>query len=291
MFKHRLSGLVKTMPTAVVCAGFILMAGCNDQEVSCHWSSNPIRIDGKSGDWSGIPVTIFEEQGAVLALANDSENLYVQFRTRDRRWVRTIRRSGLTIYVNNKAKKDKDFFVRFKGGHHLADFQGRQEPVDSNSAEEHLNPWSRSSIPFNADTTEVFTCYQKDKVIEKPIPLDGSEGPSAGCDTSFGFYTYELSIPLSESTVRYYGIGAAPGQKISIGVEWGGMGDFRRDRPGGMTMGGPPGGGFPGGGGPPGGGMGGRPGGMGGRGEDRRGSPEKQEVWLKTALAAPSVNE
>lgn len=129
-----------------------------------------------------------------------------------------------------------------------------------------------------------FTCAIKDRIEEKGIPTDGAEGPTAAFGVDQGFFVYEFSIPLDEGGVRYYGIGAKPGDKISVGAFWGDMSELRRrgDRGGGTRPGGMGGGGM-------GGRTGGRSGGYGGmggmRGGDRPDRPEPVEIWIKTALA------
>jgi hypothetical protein len=139
---------------------------------------------------------------------------------------------------------------------------------------------------FGAGDRRAFTCAIKERIEEKEIPVEGTEGPAAAFAIDQGLYTYEFSIPLAKGTVRYYGLGISPEDRLTVKATWGDMSEIRRgmgghDRPEG---GGPPGDGMPGGmgGGMPGGmggGMppGGGPGGMGSRPD----MPEKQEVTLQ----------
>ncbi|PKK82135.1 MAG: hypothetical protein CVT49_15210 [candidate division Zixibacteria bacterium HGW-Zixibacteria-1] len=106
----------------------------------------------------------------------------------------------------------------------------------------------------------------------------------------YTIYTYEFRIPIRASDNDLYKSAATSGQIIGIGSEWGAMPEGRKRPEGGRPGGGD---GFPGGsgggiaGGRPGGGMGGGPPG-GGRGMQM---PEKQEIWVKAALAeAPTKN-
>jgi hypothetical protein len=141
-------------------------------------------------------------------------------------------------------------------------------------------------IRLDSAQTDEFTCAVKDRIVEMPIELDGSNGPQVACGTDHGFFVYEFKIPLKDSEVRYYGIGAEEGTTITIGANWGKM---ERRAMQGMR---PAGGGMPGGGiggGPPGGGRsgggmnGGPPGGAGG---ERPDMAEEQEIWIRTTLAA-----
>jgi hypothetical protein len=264
----------------------------SDKMVSKYVASS-IKVDGRYDDWRDLPSTFLEEQKAVVAISNDNQNLYLMFRTNDPRWVRTISRSGLTIYVDPKGGKKKDFFVRFKGGpsrEQLLALVGRGGETPDGARRQMPEGREPQMDDRNAnDTVPTLTCYVKERIEEKLIPLDGTEGPAAAFDTSRGFFVYEFKLPIKESELRYYGFAAEPGKELSIGLIWGEMDQMRGERPkGGMDFGGPGGGpgsgpGGLGGGGGMGGGMG-RGGGMGGPpGGMQR--PSKQEIWVKTTLA------
>jgi hypothetical protein len=266
----------------------LVLAGtgnCKTREVSSYWPLEPIRVDGKRTDWSeDMPVNYFEEEGAVLALSNDSDNLYILFCLKDRKWVRAIRMTGVKLWLDAKGKEKKDFGLRYNGGPSLSETQTARRGEYSNDAPPEAK---QRMMQGRTPPTIQFTFIDKKNGIEMEIPTDGSKGPAASFDTSMGLYSYEFSIPLESGVAGYYGMGIKPGQTISIGVEWGDMGNFKgmSGHPG--NMGGMPPGGM--GGGPP-GGRGGRGGGMGG-GRESRGegmqAPKKQEVWVKVKLALP----
>ena len=139
------------------------------------------------------------------------------------------------------------------------------------------------------DTTMVFTFIDEKQYINMDIPPDGSLGPAIAVDTSEGFYTYEFSIPLQKSQVRYFGIGAEPPRKIEVGAIWGEIDRAAMQQRGrGMHAGfggeGPTEGGMPGDGGFGGGRGGGRFGGYGGG--FHRPEIKKVDLWFKTTLAA-----
>lgn len=263
---------------------FVAVYGCKgDQELTCSRADGLIKIDGQMADWEGLPTAYFEDQGVVLGMANDDDNLYFIFRCRDEKWARTIRTSGLTLWLDGRGKKGKDFQLKYRGGPKMSELMPKGESA----------PEGMRDRMMQRDTarTDELTCAVKDRIVEMPIPLDGSNGPSVAFGIDHGFYVYEFKIPLKESIVRYYGLGAEAGAKITIGANWGkmDMGQRGEMRPGGGMGGGPPGGGMPGGmgGGPPGGGMGGGP--PGGMGGERPEMPQEQEIWLKTRLAAATA--
>jgi len=253
----------------------IILSGlaCKSQKIPGNWVDSEIRIDGKIDDWNEVPVMFFEDEGVAISFCNDSSWLYIQFRTSDTKWIRTIKMSGITLYFDTTGKKNKNFFVRYKGGPSMEDMRG-------NKNRRMMNMPSQMN-PLAGDTTSQFTCYIKDRIIEKPIHPDGLDGPAVAYDTSYGFYCYEFRLPLKESTIRYYGLGIEPGNPISIGAMWGDMEDLKKMR---ADIGGI--GGL-------GGGMGVGPGGgiSGGRGSGKRGKmpnmPSKQELWIKSHIVAP----
>ena len=254
-----------------------LLASCNSLETESAWSETPMSVDGLADDWRGTNISYLEDNSASLGLANDSTRLYILLRFRDPRWASTIRRSGLTFWIDAEGGKSKDFQLRYRGGpsqEELRAFRGETAPRDMDRRMDMMMP----------DTNQpLFTCLDEGRIIEMEIPTDGSLGPAAAFSLDEGFFTYEFSLPLEESSVRYYGLSVVPGQWVGVGAKWGEVG-----RQGGGIPGGPGGmGGRPSGGGGKGGGMGGgiSGGGRRGGGGQRSEMPEGQEIWLTTRLA------
>ncbi len=265
----------------------LLLCGCKSMEVESHWAGEsaletPITADGSNVDWGDIPTIFFEDQQAVLGIANDSDNLYLLMRFRDQKWARAIKMSGLKIYVDAKGGKSTDLCIQYIGGPDLAALQ-RDEMGRGRGGMERGEDIEKRMKTGMGDHRE-FVFADKENLLDVDLPTDGSRGPAVSFDTSMSFFTYEFSIPLAESEVRNYGLGVEPGQTIGIGAIWG---DFDKGkmrewmRPSGGMGGGMPGGGGRGGG--MGGGGGGR--GGGGMGGQRPDMPEKQEIWFKTVLA------
>ena len=263
-------------------SSLLSVSGCKTREINTVWTDTPRQIDGNTADWQDVAGLYLPDQDAGLAVSNDESYVYLLFRTTDPMWAGTIKRTGLTLYLDSEGGQDKDFFIKYTGGPSrevLMTMAGRSREGRGNRD----GGTGRPDREPPEDQPPQLTCYVKDRIIEKPIPLDGSEGPAAAFDTCQGFFVYEFRVPLSESTVRSYGIGAQAGAKVAVGAEWGDMGE----RP---SMGGGMRGGMDGG---PGGGMGGRGGGIGGRGGGMGGPPggqrpempQKREVWFKTVLA------
>jgi hypothetical protein len=267
------------LPTLAVIAALAVSGTATHAKTpgaSSHWIGSPVKIDGKSNDWPTVEGVVLTDKKVMFSFNNDGEFLYVLFRTTDINWVRTIKMTGLTLYFDTKSGKKKDLYIRFKGGpSQLMAMPGGERG-------------GRETMPDRSGAGSSLTCYIKDRIVEKEIPLDGAEGPAAAYDTSRGFYTYEFRIPFAKDSTRFYGIGSAAGEKISLCGVWG----SRPGMKGGESGMGGPGRGMPGGGPPSGGGMGGPGGGHGpGGGGMRPEEPGEQEVWMKVTLAAPAVDE
>jgi len=279
---------------ALATATVVFVTGCNMQEVPSSWNTNNIKIDGRINDWEGASGTFFSDQNASVLILNDQENMYILFRTSDAQWAQTIKMTGLTLYFNGKGKKKKDSYICFKGGPDMKDLMknkmGGQMPGGMSGGTGTQGDSKRGIMmggddrQIMADAPPSLVCYSKEIMSEKAVPLDSRDGLAAAYDTCQGLYTYEVRIPLAESTIMDYGIGAETGAKVAIGALWGSTGE-REEK-----MGGAPPSGMDGGGGGRGGGGkgGGRSGGMGGGppgGGQGQEMPEEQEVWIKSQLA------
>jgi hypothetical protein len=277
-----------------LCTRFAPTAQCKDATVAAQWTQQIVTFSGQRSDWPNGSIGSLEGKEASLGLSNDSQNVYVMLFFRNEQWARMIKSTGLTLWLDPQGKKKKQFMVKLVGGPSWEDLM-KASGRDPAKQQDRMPPGMDYKMKEKQGSDTTFTCFQKDYIIEKPIPLNGQEGPAAVFATDKGFFIYEFSVPLKESSVLYYGLGARPGQNISLGLIWGEMDQEHMRGKGEGSEGGMGGGmgGGPGGGGGMGGGMGGPGGGMGpggGPGGQRGGGfkmPEKQEVWLKVQLAVP----
>jgi len=251
-------------------------------DLGVPWAAKPISVDGLSSDWANLSPRLYPDREAVIGMANDSTRLYLLIRFRDPKWTRAIRMTGLTLDFKAGPDAKESFVLKYWGGptpEQMREIMGKKF-VDSADAE--FPGGERPDRPGRHER-RLFTCYIKNRLEEKDIPVDGSEGPAAAFNIDQGMYTYEFSIPLEKGGVLQYGLGVTTASQITLNATWGDMKNMpeREHRPdftfGGME-GGPMGGDM--GGAPPEGGMpGGPPGGM------RRESIKKQEIQFKLTLA------
>ncbi|NMC42785.1 MAG: hypothetical protein GYA46_02605 [candidate division Zixibacteria bacterium] len=285
-----IAALVSVLPAASPVSGKTV-------ELTSHRIDQPIQVDGARIGWPDRSILFFSEEEVFIGATNDADNLYLILQFRNPDWARWIRMGGLTIYVDPEGKKGKDFKLKFTGGPTMKEITAASGKSGSGQDRRMPENSEGRGPGANDEVENPFLCYQKKYLAEKAIPMDGSEGPAAAGAMDKEFFVYEFSIPLKESTVKMFGLGAKPDKPIGVGFIWGDMEMKKPEGMGGRDMGG---GGFPGGGGgggglPPGGGPGG--GDFGGGGPDggsgrRRGpggmsTPEKQEIWVKVQLAGP----
>jgi hypothetical protein len=301
---HSTFGIRQTIGSLIVLYTLLGSAPlCKNLETESRWADSKIVIDGRTTDWPSVQGVYLSEQNAAFTFNNDGEFLYVLFRTTDLGWAQTIKMTGLTLYFDIKGGKKKDVSICYKGGPTMEQAMAVQKNSARNASSMPTPPTGQRPGGMQESQVPSLTCSIKDRITDKSVPLGGMAGPAAAFDTCQGFFTYEFRIPLAAGEGDYYGIGAKPGQIVSVGGIWGdmgekasqggpgGMGEPPSGGPGGGGMGGPGGGGGMGGpggggmGGPGGGGMGG-PGGSAGGGEHPS-MPQKQEVWIKATVAAP----
>lgn len=253
---------------------FSSMACAGSNKVATAWTPQPVDIDGDPSDWPDGQITFFPDDAYAIGTLNDSSHLYIVFRFRNFEWVRAIRLTGLTIWLDAKGKSREELALRYTGGPEPA--RGG-EPVDARLPTGLPNQRPERGQPG-------FYFIEKERLVNTELPTDGSLGPKVAFDTLFGMVTYEFSIPFRKSVAGNYGIDLQPGQKFSIGLVWGDTDDLRSAGREKMRDDGPPGG------------MGGRPGGMadgppGGMRGGRGMKIDKKEFWLKSTLATtPAEN-
>jgi len=261
----------------------LLISDCNKTQLTGKWTSTPISIDGNISDWNDKPTNYFEDQDMMIGVCNDSTNLYLHLRTRNFMTASLIKRTGISVYIDRQGKNQKDFFVKFNDG---PTKPIAPPPMIGNLEKGQRTEAGRQPQRRQKEIPARLTCRIKDRIVEKIIPFDGSQGPAAAYDTSFGFYSYEMAVPLDYGSVLYFGLDTEIGREISIGAEWGDMGDMKKSAKSGGRSGMKSGGGRSGGGK---GGRGGRSGGGRGAGgaPNRDKMPEKQEIWANVLLAEP----
>jgi len=189
--------------------------------IESKWAAQPLRIDGLNDDWDGDALTPEKGSKVDYAVRNDAQNLYVLLVFKDPKSLSTINSTGITLYFSPEGKKTKDNGVHF--------IKKRVTPDELIASLEQQG--------------EVLTEEQKQGIKAKPAlimfaaEMVGKKGQEASETTPApgtlrpGFKTgqqdneviYEFRVPLARSKTYPGGVGAEPGQNVTIGFEWGGL--------------------------------------------------------------------
>jgi len=106
---------IKTFSLAI---GFLLFAcllasGCKEPEIASYCVDHPMNIDGKYGDWPNSATYYYEKEKVIINLLNDSEYFYICLITRNRQIEEKIMESGLLVWFDPQAGKNRVFGIRF----------------------------------------------------------------------------------------------------------------------------------------------------------------------------------
>jgi len=279
---------MRLISLVLLCALVLPVFACGDMELQSQWKDRDITIDGNPRDWDGA-LELVKDAGFSFGLINDHKNLYIAMVVADQAKQRQIMMSGLYLWFDETAKKEKHFSVKFpigmmENGMNPMDMKQEREPAGTEERKPggmEKNDLAGMKEAFTKNMNE-FLIATSDGAWQRDAVGSLEEVAVAGGFTG-GALILEFKFPLAQSGPYGYGIGAGAGSTISLGVESPEikMEDRRKEMPGGGPGGRP-------GGGPP-GGMGGRPGGAGGgppgMGDRRPERPEPIKLWTKVLLS------
>jgi len=280
------------MKTLLYMAALLAMVGpttAADKTLISDWRANEIKIDGSAEEWTG-GVLYLEKEKIAVSVQSDSQFLYLCLRP-DRSWFRHAMMAGFTVWFDSTAKSKKILGIRFPIGR-----QGM--PMDRPA--ENSEPGRDRGAFMSAAFAEIEIIGPEKGDLNR-LPAQNNYGIIAAVGQDPETPVYELQVPLSKEADKAYRVAAAPGTRISLGLE---SSKMKRPERGGRTgfrsNGGEPGGepGEPGGmgggrrGGMGGGMHGGMGGGRGGRGPEGMAGRQMEKtdpikIWIKVDLALP----
>lgn len=202
----------------ILAASLAATAPGKEGTVLSSWTPSPPKIDGKADDWTGMDLALWDEGDVQYAFRNDADKLYILLVFKNPKFLSTIGETGVFLFFNPAGKKDKDYAVHFIR---------RQVPVEEAIAFiEREKPLSdaekaqfRSKPAYN-----IYDC----QVHDKKAKAEPASAATAFPPAHFRFapdqktFVYEFAIPLRRDHELAAGVGAAPGDAVMIGFEWGG---------------------------------------------------------------------
>ena len=192
-----------------------MLTGCVDLTVQSAWKDHEIVFDGKNTEWLQAMV---KAKNVDFGIFNDDENLYLCFSITDK--VTKAQMMGLFkqdfyIWVDTETgkfdKKLRNFGFRFSNG---SPFMDQEMLTKTRFLQVHA---------FQVIADEMMS-HLSIQVIQKHKPaMPVSE--AKGIDSGIWVFkdgrhlVYELKLPLTKSAEHPYGIGAAPGETVYLGLE------------------------------------------------------------------------
>lgn len=204
----------------VMILALVVPGQAKKKALSSAWTEQPLKIDGSSADWGEDGFVKYEKYQIDRAFRNDGDYLYIIFTFKDPKFMSTINSSGMTVWLNNRAKKKKRYGIKFLKRRISPDtfirmIEKKHGPLPTEKKEE-------------IRKKEFYTIYQsgvvnKDDEQPLPIQLGSGQSPAFRVKPGQGTMTYEFRIPLEKLEGKTSGIGTTPGQTIALGFQWGGL--------------------------------------------------------------------
>lgn len=215
---------MKDRIASIACLSLLLLAAgrpicAQEGPVASVWAAVPPVIDGQDADWQGVQLLKDPVSGAQYAVKNDGANLYLMFFFSEPAARSTVDATGMYVYYTLDGKRSKDLGVHFvrknlSANELIKSLEKEGEVLsDQQKAEMRKNP---SYMVFMADT------INKRKLPSPKDPSVKTEKPAFRFAPKQRAVVFEFRIPLSRVN-HPAGIGAQPGQKLTVGFEWGGM--------------------------------------------------------------------
>ncbi len=190
-----------------------------DGTVLSGWAASPPKIDGKADDWAGAEFALWGKGDVSYAFRNDADKLYVLLVFRNPKFLSSIAETGIRLHFGAAGKKDKDYALQFIR---------RQVPVEEAIAfierEKPLSEEEKAQLRAKP-AYNIYDCQVRNK---KAKSQPGDAAANALPPAHFRFapdqktFVYEFAISLVRDSELAAGVGAAPGEPVMVGFEWGG---------------------------------------------------------------------
>ena len=190
-----------------------LLTGCGDQEVSSHWSSGNIKIDGNQEDW-GNTINFLKDENIGVGVQNDSDNVYICLVTSNRAHIMRALRNGFTIWIDPQ-NDNRTYGIKYPIGMSNDMMFNYKEKQDGNYQ------GMGSMVKKYLSSMNEFELVNKDGELLSGIPVKNDHGIKLKVDVTSDQLVYELKIPLSHSINNGFFVNTTSGSKIRLGFEEG----------------------------------------------------------------------
>lgn len=193
-------------------------AGAKDVVVLSAWASQPPKIDGASDDWAGTALSLWDKGDVDFGFSNDADNLYVILVFKNPKFLSTIERTGINLYFSAVGKKEKEYGILFRkklvSAEEAITMIEKQKPLS-----EEQKAQLRTKPEYNIYHSEVV----RKKAGSSEIPPGETSRPALfRYAPQQKMLVYEFEVPLNRVNELAAGVGARPGDGVTVGFEWGG---------------------------------------------------------------------
>lgn len=182
--------------------------------------SSPVRLDGRTDEWTGVPRIADAKAGTEFAFQNDGRNLYILVVMKRPESLLSIEATGMTILGHpgrsRKRAKGVLFLTRQISADGYIAWRESQGAIltDKDKAEIRKTPRHPISLAFAVDAKG--SSYGPLRKQTDVFPPDASTEPQE-LEAA-----YEFRVPLASPDLVPGAIGGTPGTSIRISFEWGG---------------------------------------------------------------------
>lgn len=180
--------------------------------------SSPIRLDGRTDDWTSVPRISDAKTGSEFAFQNDGLNLYVLLVVKNPELLKSAEATGMTVLGSPGGSRKPAKGVRFLNGEISADgyivWLESQGAVLSEAEKAELRKTSRHPIFLAFAVDEKGSSYGPLRKQTDAFPPDFAAKRQA--DTA----VFECRIPLAAPDLVPGGLGGTPGVTIRLAFDW-----------------------------------------------------------------------
>jgi hypothetical protein len=166
-----------------------------------------ITVDGKSDDWVGA-LSIISDGRAEEGFLTGENVLYVCFVTEDETFRHQIASGGLTVWFDPKGGDQKALGIKYPLG-----MRQRERPPSPN-----MDNGQPSEEPAEGDASS-FEVFGSGSDSFRRLKISDANGLEIAASTTGGLFVYELKIPFGSTSEYPVALGAAPGDKVGVGIE------------------------------------------------------------------------
>ncbi len=212
---------------ALVGAAF-LPARAKDTVATSAWAAAAPKIDGTPEDWAGVPRGLDKSTKVEYAFRNDAQDLYILVEFKDPKFQSSLRTTGLSLYFSTDGSKGKErgvvFMQRMVNADQLIAILEKQGQTFTEDRKKEL----RNQKEYLFYDTEVVD--GKGNALGPAVGTGQSLPPVFRVGRNGAEIAFEIRLPLTKRENHPGAIGIAPGQKLMVEFEWGGLTKAMKER-------------------------------------------------------------